>query len=67
MQLMGGNLNCGTDGGLRINKGTFGLVISVEDKIIWEGCGPKVVMNIVFMSQVRDVVLPSEGSWIGVG
>ena len=38
--LTGGNLNCGTDGGLRINKGTFGLVISVEDKIIWEGCGP---------------------------
>ena len=38
--LTGGNLNCGTDGGLRINKGTFGLVISVEDKVIWEGCGP---------------------------
>ena len=36
----GGNFNCGTDGGLKINQGTFGLVVSVEDKIIWEGCGP---------------------------
>jgi hypothetical protein len=38
--ITGGNLNCGTDGGLRNRKGTFGLVVSVEDKIVWEGCGP---------------------------
>jgi hypothetical protein len=36
----GGNLQCGTDGGLRNNTGTFGLVIAIEDKIVWEGCGP---------------------------
>ena len=36
----GGNLNCGTDGGLKTNQGTFGLVVSVEDKLVWEGCGP---------------------------
>jgi hypothetical protein len=36
----GGNLNCGTDGGLQINKGTFGFVVSTEEKIVWEGCGP---------------------------
>jgi len=36
----GGNLNCGTDGGLKNNRGTFGLVVSIEDKIVWEGCGP---------------------------
>jgi hypothetical protein len=38
--MTGGNLNCGTDGGLKINRGTFGLVVSIEDKIVWEGCGP---------------------------
>ena len=38
--ITGGNLNCGTDGGLRNRKGTFGLVVSVKDKIVWEGCGP---------------------------
>jgi hypothetical protein len=36
----GGNLQCGTDGGLRNNTGTFGLVIAIEDKIVWEGGGP---------------------------
>jgi hypothetical protein len=36
----GGNLNCGTDGGLKANRGTFGLVVLVEDKKVWEGCGP---------------------------
>ena len=30
----GGNLNCGTDGGLKTNQGTFGLVASVEDKLV---------------------------------
>jgi hypothetical protein len=29
----GGNFNCGTDGGLRINKGTFGFVVCTEDKL----------------------------------
>jgi hypothetical protein len=38
--ITGGNFNCGTNGGLRINKGTFGFVVSIEDKIVWEGCGP---------------------------
>jgi hypothetical protein len=36
----GGNFNCGTDGGLKTKQGTYGLVVSVEDKIVWEGCGP---------------------------
>ena len=38
----GNDLNCGTDGGLKNNQeGTFGLlVVSIEDKIVWEGCGP---------------------------
>jgi hypothetical protein len=39
--MTGGNFNCGTDCGLRINKGTLGFVVSIEDKIVWdEGCGP---------------------------
>jgi hypothetical protein len=38
--MTGGNLNCGTDGGLKNHRGTFGIVVSVEDKIVWEGCGP---------------------------
>jgi hypothetical protein len=38
--LTGGNFNCGTDGGLKNRQGTYGLVVSVEDKIVWEGCGP---------------------------
>jgi hypothetical protein len=38
--MTGGNLNCGTDGGLKNNRGTFGLVVSIEEKIVWEGCGP---------------------------
>ena len=34
----GGNFNCGPHGGVNINQGTFGLVVSVEqDKIVWEG------------------------------
>ena len=37
--LAGGNFNCGTDGGLKTKQGTYGIVVSVEDKIVWEGSG----------------------------
>jgi hypothetical protein len=43
----GGNFNCGTDGGLKTNRGTFGLVVLAEDKIVWEGCGPVDVQTVI--------------------
>lgn len=37
--IMGGNLKCGTDGGLKFNRGPSGLfVILVESKINYMGC-----------------------------
>ena len=43
------------------------MIPALDPEFYLDKCCSKVLMNIVFMSQVRDVVLPSEGSWIGVG